>query len=129
MPLSVAWADRKRTRRLRQRLRSGGNAVRVCRCRGMWLKRQNLFCDPQTVPRSMQEKELLSGSAAAENGGRWGEYKYKNLLSRKSCAAQSGSKRVTDISCIPAGQGARHLTTSRDLYDNSMPATPAQSRR
>ncbi len=38
----------------------------------LWLKSQNMFRNPKTVLRVMKKYGLLSKSAAAGNGSRWG---------------------------------------------------------
>lgn len=89
----------------------------------LWLKHQNIFCNPKTVLRIMKKyvcsqkqptQEMAAGGAQI--------HKYKNLLNREFHADRPDSKWVTDISYIQTKQGVLYLSMIRDLYDNSIVA-------
>ena len=86
----------------------------------LWLKRQNIFCNPKTVLRIMKKYDLLS---EIRRRRKWQQvHKYKNLLNRDFYADKPNSKWVTDISYIHTKQGVLYLSMIRDLYDNSIVA-------
>ena len=90
----------------------------------LWLKSQNIFCNPKTVLRVMKKYDLL---AEIRRRRKWQQmeqqlHKYQNLLNRDFCADRPNSKWVTDISYIHTGQGVLYLSMIRDLYDNSIVA-------
>ena len=82
----------------------------------LWLKRQNIFCNPKTVLRIMKKYDLLSEIRRRRKWKQMGQqvYKYKNLLNRDFHADKPNSKWVTDNSYIHS--------MIRDLYDNSIVA-------
>ena len=90
----------------------------------LWLKTQNIFCDPKTVLRIMQKYDLLSEIRRRRKWQQMGQqvHKYKNLLNRQFHADRPNSKWVTDISYIHTKQGVLYLSMIRDLYDNSIVA-------
>ena len=90
----------------------------------LWLKRQNIFCNPKTVLRIMKKYELLSEIRRRRKWQQMGQqvHKYKNLLNREFHADRPNSKWVTDISYIHTKQGILYLSMIRDLYDNTIVA-------
>ena len=90
----------------------------------LWLKSQNVFCNPKTVLRIMKKYELLSEIRRRRKWQQMGQqvHKYKNLLNRAFHADKPNSKWVTDISYIHTKQGVLYLSMIRDLYDNSIVA-------
>ena len=90
----------------------------------LWLKTQDIFCDPKTVLRIMQKYDLLSEIRRRRKWQQMGQqvHKYKNLLNRQFHADRPNSKWVTDISYIHTKQGVLYLSMIRDLYDNSIAA-------
>ena len=90
----------------------------------LWLKHQNIFCNPKTVLRIMKKYELLSEIRRRRKWRQMGQqvHKYKNLLNREFHADRPNSKWVTDISYIHTKQGVLYLSMIRDLYDNSIVA-------
>ena len=90
----------------------------------LWLKTQDIFCDPKTVLRIMQKYDLLSEIRRRRKWQQMGQqvHKYKNLLNRQFHADRPNSKWVTDISYIHTKQGVLYLSMIRDLYDNSIVA-------
>ena len=90
----------------------------------LWLKHQNIFCNPKTVLRVMKKYNLLSEIRRRRKWQQLGQqvHKYKNLLNRDFHADKPNSKWVTDISCIHTKQGVLYLSMIRDLYDNSIVA-------
>ena len=90
----------------------------------LWLKRQNIFCNPKTVLRVMKKYNLLSEIRRRRKWQQLGQqvHKYKNLLNRDFHADKPNSKWVTDISYIHTKQGVLYLSMIRDLYDNSIVA-------
>ena len=90
----------------------------------LWLKRQNIFCNPKTVLRVMKKYELLSEIRRRRKWQQMGQqvHKYKNLLNREFHADRPNSKWVTDISYIHTKQGILYLSMIRDLYDNTIVA-------
>ena len=95
----------------------------------LWLKSQNIFCNPKTVLRVMKKYDLLAEIRRRRKWQQMGQqlHKYQNLLNRDFCADRPNSKWVTDISYIHTGQGVLYLSVLylsmiRDLYDNSIVA-------
>ena len=90
----------------------------------LWLKHQNIFCNPQTVLRVMKKYNLLSEIRRRRKWQQLGQqvHKYKNLLNRDFHADKPNSKWVTDISYIHTKQGVLYLSMIGDLYDNSIVA-------
>ena len=90
----------------------------------LWLKKQDIFCNPKTVLRIMKKYDLLSGIRHRRKWQQMGQqaHKYKNLLNRDFHASKPNSKWVTDISYIHTRQGVLYLSMIRDLYDNSIVA-------
>lgn len=90
----------------------------------LWLKSQNIFCNPKTVLRIMKKYALLSEIRRHRKWQQMGQqvHKYKNLLNREFHADKPNSKWVTDISYIHTKQGVLYLSMIRDLYDNSIVA-------
>ena len=90
----------------------------------LWLKSQNIFCNPKTVLRVMKKYDLLAEIRRRRKWQQMGQqlHKYQNLLNRDFCADRPNSKWVTDISYIHTGQGVLYLSMIRDLYDNSIVA-------
>lgn len=90
----------------------------------LWLKSQNIFCNPKTVLRIMKKYDLLSEIRRHRKWQQMGQqvHKYKNLLNREFHADKPNSKWVTDISYIHTKQGVLYLSMIRDLYDNSIVA-------
>ena len=90
----------------------------------LWLKHQNIFCNPKTVLRIMKKYDLLSEIRRRRKWKQMGQqiHKYKNLLNRDFHADKPNSKWVTDISYIHTKQGVLYLSMIRDLYDNSIVA-------
>lgn len=90
----------------------------------LWLKHQNIFCNPKTVLRIMKKYDLLSEIRRRRKWQQMGQqvHKYKNLLNRQFHADRPDSKWVTDISYIQTKQGVLYLSMIRDLYDNSIVA-------
>ena len=88
----------------------------------LWLKSQNIFCNPKTVLRIMKKYDLLSEIRRHRKGQQMGQqiHKYKNLLNREFHADKPNSKWVTDISYIHTKQGVLYLSMIRDLCDNSI---------
>ena len=68
----------------------------------LWLKSQNIFCNPKTVLRVMKKYDLLSEIRRRRKWQQMGQrvHRYKNLLNREFHADQPNSKWVTDISYI-----------------------------
>ena len=90
----------------------------------LWLKKQNIFCNPKTVLRIMKKYNLLSEIRRRRKWRQMGQqvHKYENLLNRDFHADKPNSKWVTDISYIHTKQGVLYLSMIRDLYDNSIVA-------
>ncbi len=90
----------------------------------LWLKSQNIFCNPKTVLRIMKKYDLLSEIRRRRKWQQMGQqvHKYKNLLNRGFHADGPNRKWVTDISYIHTKQGVLYLSMIRDLYDNSIVA-------
>lgn len=88
----------------------------------LWLKRQNIFCNPKTVLWIMKKYNLLSEIRRRRKFQQMGQqvHKYKNLLNREFRADEPNRKWVTDISYIHTKQGVLYLSMIRDLYDNSI---------
>ena len=88
--------------------------------RWLWLKSQNIFCNPKTVLRIMKKYDLLSEIRRRRKWKQMGQqvHKYKNLLNREFHADKPNRKWVTDISYIHTRQGVLYLSMIRDLYDN-----------
>ena len=86
----------------------------------LWLKSQNIYCNPKTVLRIMQKYDLLSDTRRRRKWQQRGQqvHKYKYLLNRKFHADTPKQKWVTDISYIHTSQGVLYLSMIRDLYDN-----------
>ena len=86
----------------------------------LWLKSQNIFCNPKTVLRIMKKYDLLSEIRRRRKWKQMGQqvHKYKNLLNREFHADKPNRKWVTDISYIHTRQGVLYLSMIRDLYDN-----------
>ncbi len=63
----------------------------------LWLKRQNIFCNPKTVLRIMKKYDLLSEIRRRRKWRQMGQqvYKYKNLLNRNFHAAKPNNKWVS----------------------------------
>ena len=97
----------------------------------LWLKQQNIFCDPKTVLRIMKKYDLLSEIRRRRKWKQMGQqvHKYKNLLNREFQADRPNSKWVTDISYIHTKQGVLYLSIIRDLYDNSIVAYKTGTRQ
>lgn len=90
----------------------------------LWLKSQNIFCNPKTVLRIMKKYDLLSEIRRRRKWQQMGQqvHKYKNLLNREFHADSPNRKWVTDISYIHTKQGVLYLSIIRDLYDNCIVA-------
>ncbi len=90
----------------------------------LWLKKQDIFCNPKTVLRIMKKYDLLSEIRRRRKWQQMGQqaHKYKNLLNMDFHASKPNSKWVTDISYIHTRQGVLYLSMIRDLYDNSIVA-------
>ena len=90
----------------------------------LWLKKQNIFCNPKTILRIMKKYNLLSEIRRRRKWQQMGQqvHKYKNLLNREFHADRPNSKWVTDISYIHTKQGIVYLSMIRDLYDNTIVA-------
>lgn len=90
----------------------------------LWLKHQNIFCNPKTVLRVMKKYDLLSEIRRRRKWQQMGQqlHKYENLLNREFHADGPNRKWVTDISYIHTKQGVLYLSIIRDLYDNSIVA-------
>lgn len=90
----------------------------------LWLKSQDIFCNPKTVLRIMKKYDLLSEIRRRRKWQQMGQqvHKYKNLLNREFYADRPNSKWVTDISYIHTKQGVLYLSMIRDLYDNTIVA-------
>ena len=90
----------------------------------LWLKHQNIFCNPKTVLRIMKKYELLSEIRRRRKWQQMGQqlHKYENLLNRDFHADRVNSKWVTDISYIHTREGVLYLSMIRDLYDNCIVA-------
>ena len=90
----------------------------------LWLKSQNIFCNPKTVLRIMKKYDRLSEIRRRRKWQQMGQqvHKYKNLLNREFYADRPNSKWVTDISYIHTKQGVLYLSMIRDLYDNTIVA-------
>ena len=88
----------------------------------LWLKHQNIFCNPKTVLRIMKKYEMLSEIRRRRKWQQMGQqvHRYENLLNREFHADRPNSKWVTDISYIHTKQGILYLSMIRDLYDNSI---------
>ena len=88
----------------------------------LWLKSQNIFCNPKTVLRIMKKYDLLSEIRRRRKWQQMGQqvHKYKNLLNREFYANRPNSKWVTDISYIHTKQGVLYLSIIRDLHDSSI---------
>ena len=88
----------------------------------LWLKSQNIYCNPKTVLRIMKKYDLLSEIRRRRQWRQMGQqlHKYENLLNRDFHADRPNSKWVTDISYIHTKQGVLYLSMIRDLYDNSI---------
>ncbi|MBS6218813.1 MAG: IS3 family transposase [Clostridiales bacterium] len=90
----------------------------------LWLKSQNIFCDPKTVLRIMKKYDMLSEIRRRRKWQQMGQqvHRYENLLNRGFHADGPNRKWVTDISYIHTKQGVLYLSMIRDLYDNSIVA-------
>ena len=90
----------------------------------LWLKSQNIFCNPKTVLRIMKKYNLLSEIRRRRKWQQMGQqvHKYQNLLNREFHVDIPNRKWVTDISYIHTKQGVLYLSMIRDLYDNSIVA-------
>ncbi|MFR5589521.1 MAG: IS3 family transposase [Lawsonibacter sp.] len=90
----------------------------------LWLKSQNIFCNPKTVLRIMKKYDLLSEIRRRRKWQQMGQqvHRYENLLNRGFHADGPNRKWVTDISYIHTKQGVLYLSMIRDLYDNSIVA-------
>ena len=90
----------------------------------LWLKSQNVFCNPKTVLRIMKKYGLLAEIRRRRKWVNMGQqvHKYENLLNRQFHADKPNSKWVTDISYIHTKQGVLYLSMIRDLFDNSIVA-------
>lgn len=98
----------------------------------LWLKTQDIFCDPKTVLRIMQKYDLLSEIRRRRKWQQMGQqvHKYKNPLNRDFHADKPNSKWVTDISYIHTTQGVLYLSMICDLYDNYIvPTKPERSKQ
>ena len=89
----------------------------------LWLKREEIYCNPKTVLRVMQKYNLLSVVRRKKyHYYSQALHKYPNLLNRDFKAERPNRKWVTDISYIHAHQGVLYLSVIRDLFDNSIVA-------
>ena len=89
----------------------------------LWLKREEIYCNPKTVLRVMQKYNLLSVVRRKKyHYYSQALHKYPNLLNRDFKAERPNQKWVTDISYIHTHQGVLYLSIIRDLFDNSIVA-------
>ena len=89
----------------------------------LWLKREEIYCNPKTVLRVMQKYNLLSVVRRKKyHYYSQALHKYPNLLNRDFKAERPNQKWVTDISYIHTHQGVLYLSVIRDLFDNSIVA-------
>ena len=89
----------------------------------LWLKREEIYCNPKTVLRVMQKYNLLSVVRRKKyHYYSQALHKYPNLLNRDFKAERPNQKWVTDISYIHTHQGVLYLAVIRDLCDNSIVA-------
>ena len=89
----------------------------------LWLRREEIYCNPKTVLRVMQKYNLLSVIRRKKyHYYSQALHKYPNLLNRDFKAERPNQKWVTDISYIHTGQGVLYLSVIRDLFDNSIVA-------
>ena len=97
----------------------------------LWLKSQNIFCNPKTVLRIMKKYDLLSEIRRRRKWQQMGQqvHKYKNLPNREFHADKPNSKWVTDISCIHARQGVLYLSMIRELYGNRIVAYKTETQQ
>lgn len=97
----------------------------------LWLKTQDIFCDPKTVLRIMQKYDLLSEIRRRRKWQQMGQqvHKYKNLLNRQFHADRPNSKWVTDISYIHTKQGVLYLSMIRELYGNRIVAYKTETQQ
>ncbi len=87
----------------------------------IWLERNGVHHNPNTVLRVMQKYALLS----VIRRRKYQTYshvlhRYPNTLNRDFHADRPNQKWVTDISYIKTGQGFLYLSVIRDLYDLSI---------
>ncbi len=90
----------------------------------LWLEKQGIHHNPQTVLRVMKKYNIL---AEIRRPRKWVQmglqmHKYENLLNRDFHADAPNQKWVTDISYIHTDEGVIYLSMIRDLYDNSIVA-------
>ena len=97
----------------------------------LWLKSQNIFCNPKTVLRIMKKYDLLSEIRRRRKWQQMGQqvHKYKNLLNRQFHADRPNSKWVTDISYIHTKQGVLYLSMIRELYGNRIVAYKTETQQ
>ena len=97
----------------------------------LWLKSQNIYCNPKTVLRIMKKYDLLSEIRRRRQWRQMGQqlHKYENLLNRDFHADRPNRKWVTDISYIHTREGVLYLSMIRDLYDNSIVAYKTGTRQ
>ena len=89
----------------------------------LWLKREEIYCNPKTVLRVMQKYNLLSVVRRKKyHYYSQALHKYPNLLNRDFKAERPNQKWVTDISYIHTHQGVLYLSVIRDLFDNTIVA-------
>ena len=89
----------------------------------LWLKREEIYCNPKTVLRVMQKYNLLSVVRRKKyHYYSQALHKYPNLRNRDFKAERPNQKWVTDISYIHTHQGVLYLSVIRDLFDNSIVA-------
>lgn len=81
----------------------------------LWLKSQNIFCNPKTVLRIMKKYDLLSEIRRRRKWQQMGQqvHRYENLLNRGFHADGPNRKWVTDISYIHTKQGVLYLSMIR----------------
>ena len=89
----------------------------------IWLEKQGIHHNLQTILRVMQKYNLLS-VVRRKKYRNYGEHlhRYPNLLNRDFNAERPNQKWVTDISYIHTKQGTLYLSVIRDLFDNSIVA-------
>lgn len=82
----------------------------------LWLKQQNIFCNPKMVLRIMKKYDLLSEIRRRRKWQQMGQqvHKYKNLLNRDFHTDKLNSKWVTDISYIHTKRDVLYLSIIRD---------------
>ena len=90
----------------------------------LWLKNQNIFCNPKTILHVMKKYGFPPEIRRRRKWQQMGQqlHKYQNLLNRNFHAEAPNHKWVTDISYIQTKQGVLYLSMVRDLYDNSIVA-------